>query len=358
MSKRRYALLFDLLVASLVIVGVMGTVWLYSEQPFPGPPPLVVIETSSMVHDDAPFGRIGTIDPGDIVIAKSIHGRGDIITRGGNHSGARFLGYKRYGDYGDVIIYKPLGRDDEVPIIHRAICWVEYDEENGTYTVEEYGIYNATSITIPELNLYNVRFSHSGFITKGDHNLYCDQDPLLKGNICPEPVKLEWIVGKAEGELPWFGSLKLLFEHLVDPYAHPLEVPNDSWICLSISIAFLIGIPLLLDIRDYLRERKGLGSQEGITDKMARNKIFREKILRNIVLVYWIILLPLLALYLRFTFLLIIPITIFLANIHLSSLVAEDGKRWGIDGYKRWALFTLLTGPVALSIYYFKIKTL
>ena len=246
-KKKIPPVVLDLGIAVGAVVIIMSALWIYSGQPFPGSPPLVVIESGSMMHDDHSFGRIGTIDPGDIVLAKAVHKRSDIATYGSKK-------YKRYGDYGDVIIYRPMGRKDQVPIIHRAICWVEYDEKNKTYTVEEYGIENATSITIPSLGLHNYKPHHSGFITKGDHNPYPDQYPGFA--ICREPVKMEWIIGKAEGELPWFGALKLLLSKNEYGEWGALEVPQDSWICLTISIIALLSIPLSLDIRDYLKNRK------------------------------------------------------------------------------------------------------
>lgn len=350
-AQKRLSTLIDFLIAISIIAGIMGTIWLYSDQPFPGSPPLVVIETGSMMHDDAPFGRIGTIDPGDIVIAKAVHSRGDIIT-----SAMHSAKCKKYGGYGDVIIYRPLGKEDEVPIIHRAICWVEYDEKSKTYTVEEYGIYNATSVTIPELDLYNVKFNHSGFITKGDHNSLCDQHPLLGNEICPEPVKLEWIVGRAEGELPWFGSLKLLFEHMRDPVNHPLEVPQDSWICLSISILILVIIPLSLDIRDYLREKRGIAPPERWIERLEKSAEKRKRILKRIAIAYWICFVPSLILFYFFSFMIIIPVTIILVNLYIASLILEDGRRWKVDKTKSWAILTCFTGPIALTFYYLKIK--
>ena len=236
-------------VSAVLILGiVMGGIWIYSGQSFPGSSPLVVIESGSMTHENEPFGGLGTIDPGDIVLAKAVHTRGDVITYASTKS------YRTYGDYGDVIIYKPLGRTDLTPIIHRAMCWVEYNADTDTYTVEEYNIINATSVTIPELHLYNYKPAHSGFITKGDHNLYPDQHP--DAQICREPVEVNWIIGKAQGELPWFGALKLMLSKNEEGGWGASEVPGDSWTCLIISIVILLSIPLSLDIRDYLRERK------------------------------------------------------------------------------------------------------
>ncbi|HID25519.1 MAG TPA: S26 family signal peptidase, partial [Thermoplasmata archaeon] len=259
------SIVVEIAVAVLILGGIMGSIWLYSGQPFPGSPPLVVIESGSMMHENEPFGRLGTIDPGDIVLAKAVHQRGDVITHGGKFGGAKFVGaegYKTYGDYGDVIIYKPMGRTDVLPIIHRAMCWIEYDENNGTYTVQEYGIRNASSVTIPELDLYGYQPHLSGFITKGDNNELPDQHPMAK--ICEQPVKLEWVIGKAQGELPWFGSLKLLFT------GNAGDVNQDTWICLALSIITLVSIPLSLDLQDYLREKKG---KKGMSMKGWRHKL-------------------------------------------------------------------------------------
>jgi signal peptidase len=99
------------------------------------------------------------------------------------------IDYKKYGDYGDVIIYKNVSNEY---IAHRTMCWVEYNEEYGTYSIDDYGMINVSKITIPELGLENYIPHNSGFITKGDNRPACDQP----NGVSSEPVKLEWIVGK------------------------------------------------------------------------------------------------------------------------------------------------------------------
>ena len=152
---------------------------------------MVAIESGSMMHNEEGFGRIGYIDAGDMVLLVKVNEKNDILTRGSNLGGEKAKGlggYQSYGDYGDVIIYKKYGRTDEDQIIHRAICWIEYDDIDNTYSVIEYGINGASSVTINELGLNNYKPTHSGFITQGDNpitNDRCDQ----AGGICSEPIK-------------------------------------------------------------------------------------------------------------------------------------------------------------------------
>ena len=135
--------------ALLVVSAVFMLTWVYTGNW----PPMVVIESGSMEHDDNPlypepgFTHIGAIDTGDLVLVKSA-GRDDIVT----YLAGKQQGYERYGDYGDVIIYYKNGlrgvcsagasldeaecnrQDGEwtpaTPVIHRAMAWVEV-RDNG-----------------------------------------------------------------------------------------------------------------------------------------------------------------------------------------------------------------------------------
>jgi len=170
-------------------------------------------------------------------------------------------GIQTYGDYGDVIIYRKYGRTDEDQIIHRAMCWVEMNED-GSFTVENYDLYNVNTITIPELGLNKYKPSHSGYITKGDNpvtNDRCDQ----AGGICSGPIKLDWVTGKARGELPWVGTVNLLFNDIINgafwnnrvqPTVY--NVPQDSMICLVLLIVVLISIPVSMDVYEWYRKNE------------------------------------------------------------------------------------------------------
>lgn len=256
-DNEKISLIRDIIVALMAVLLVLLILWIYTGQWFAAP--MVAIESGSMEHDDSPFGRYGTIDAGDMVLVQKVYIKNDLITRGGPFGGARekedpstFF----YGDWGDVVIYKPLGRDDVSQIIHRLMCWVDIEMYNDitTYTISEYGVFNSTSINIPELGLKNSKpsWDHSGYLTKGDNNNVIDQ----MSDICPQPLKLSWITGKARLEIPWLGTINLFFEDIMTGKNTVSNVHEDSLICLGIVIAILVSIPIILDIKDYLREKK------------------------------------------------------------------------------------------------------
>jgi len=260
-DNEKISIIRDIIVAFLVVLILLIILWSYTGQWFGAP--MVAIESGSMMHLDEGFGRIGYIDAGDMVLLVTVNEKNDILTRGSNLGGeeAKGLGgLQTYGDYGDVIIYKKYGKTDEDQIIHRAICWIEYSDDN-TYTVQEYGIEDANSITINELGLNNYRPSHSGFITQGDNpktNDRCDQ----AGGICSEPIKPDWITGKARFELPWIGTINLLFNDIIsgsfwnNNEITVFNVPTDCIISLVVLLIIIISIPIILDIYDYKKKKE------------------------------------------------------------------------------------------------------
>ena len=265
-DNEKISLIRDVAVALLAVLIILTGLWAYTGQWFGAP--MVAIESGSMMHLDEPFGRLGTIDAGDMVLLVKVDSRDDIVTRGSDYGGAyatKDPDHFFYGEYGDVIVYRknelcgPYSSEDE-QIIHRAMCWIEYNEEYSTYTVEEYALINQTSITIGELGLQNYKPPHSGFITKGDNpvtNTECDQS----GNICRVPIKMEWITGKARSELPWIGTINLFFNDIMSGSFFDgreitvYNVPTDSIICLVILLAVLISIPIILDVYDYYKSK-------------------------------------------------------------------------------------------------------
>jgi len=246
----------DIVVALIAVLIVLLLLWAYTGQWFAAP--MVAIESGSMEHpDNPPFGRIGTIDAGDMVLVQKVYSHKDIVTHGGELGGAQAKnGWRSYGDYGDVLIYKPLGREDTPQIIHRVMCWVEVDNSGNTtsYTIAEHGVFNEEELNIPELGLINKKpsWTHSGYLTKGDNNNVIDQI----SSICPQPLKLEWISGKARLEIPWLGTINLFFDDLLYGKNTVSNVHEDSLICLAILIALLISIPIILDIKDYFKEKR------------------------------------------------------------------------------------------------------
>jgi len=262
-ESEKVSLIRDILIAIFVVIIILLALWTYTGQWFSAP--MVAIESGSMTHLNEPFGRLGTINAGDMVLLVKVNGREEVVTRGSDYGGEMAkgeTGFQSYGDYGDVVIYRKYGRFDTDQIIHRARCWIDYNESLDVYTVEEYGLINVSSITIEELGLNGYQPSHSGFITQGDNpitNNRCDQ----AGGICDEPIKPEWITGKARSELPWIGTINLFFNDLVtgsfwnsNQEITVFNVPSDCIVCFVLLVVILISIPVTLDILDYYKKRQ------------------------------------------------------------------------------------------------------
>lgn len=280
-------ILKDVAISGAIVGGLLLVLYLFSGVW----PPMVVIESSSMMH--GADSQLGVIDTGDLTLVQKVSDRGDIVTyvEATCRTNPNY-GFKEYGDYGNVIVYRKNGKA-ETPVIHRAIAWIEYNAsasdpsrrffrgdipDIGVYNVSEYYV-NVTSYR-PENYLrqesmliqISAIFSatttstvpHSGFVTKGDHNIpYVDQWVLyLQGGIRVEPVKLEWIVGKAQGELPWFGIFKLWIT------GHDSRAfPPSSVRSLIITIIILVVVPIVMDyvIARWKRQKE--------TRKQARMKL-------------------------------------------------------------------------------------
>jgi signal peptidase len=249
----------DVVFAVVAVGVVIGSVFAYSGVW----PPMVVVESGSMMHDDSD-SAIGVIDTGDLTLTKKLSSERDLITY---QQGVR-LNYKTYGSYGDVIIYAKNGHFEQTPIIHRAITRLVLNGSNQFDLPEAfpplYGLSASDqSVAIGpvwtwdsqhpggrEVNLtLNMQrivsamngYLHGGFITKGDHNGQIDQGQLPSlppeghpGSGFVEPVMFDWAVGKAEGELPWFGLIKLWAGGARGP------LPPNSQVNLVIAIAVIL----------------------------------------------------------------------------------------------------------------------
>lgn len=276
--KSAIGIVRDIVIAAVIVLIVMGILYAYSGV---WPPP-VVIESQSMSHgqDWLPPSQIGVIDGGDMVIVKKASAESEIAT----YVQGEKSGYSTYGEYGDVIIYRPPAqvRYDQTPVIHRAVLRVQVNPSTGdtwdvpelgktntleTLTLDGYG-YNGVDIKISLSSLMNRfkatgRTPHGGFITMGDHNAalyrHGGHETDQEAGICPEPVEFDWIVGVARGELPWFGGLKLWVS------GNTLGVPENTWWCLGFAIAMIIVVPMALDyaIDRIRKKRKGSGRDDG-----------------------------------------------------------------------------------------------
>jgi signal peptidase I len=305
------AVVRDVALAAFGLGLILGALWAYTEQPFPHQAPLVVVESGSMMHgpqgpcldgrhgcsalDRTSFGRVGTIDPGDLVLVKRVREPHEIETAFG--TGDR----RAYGGHGDVIIFAPA--PDQTPIIHRAMLYIEAlpegcrphvepcryripaacDEETfAAHVVRSVGDWRDycagtdRPITLDlargglflRLEEYPCAQScgpfHSGFVTKGDNNPHEDSAAQHSPGVRSTAltcclVTIDQVVGKARGEIPWFGLIKLSvhgnerYRLGGDPTAAPqwtfvrATAPWDIWVSFFASMALLVSLPLLAD---------------------------------------------------------------------------------------------------------------
>ena len=169
----RDIILILLVVAGIGIVlfGVSGT-W----------PALVAVESGSMEPNLPTYSLVFVVDENRF---------GDWMTQDEAEAADT---HKVFNEYGDVIVYQPNGMKGVTPIIHRAIT---------TATKEEAQALGLTGDA-----------AHSRVMTKGDNeitNPYPDQFGSFPsyGISRMEPVKEEWIVGKAVFAIPLIGWVPL-----------------------------------------------------------------------------------------------------------------------------------------------------
>ncbi|MDD2472725.1 MULTISPECIES: S26 family signal peptidase [unclassified Methanoculleus] len=165
----------DLLWVVAVVGGIALLLYLFAGTW----PAVVTIESESMVPN---------MNVGDLVLVVDEDRFGSLTT----WAEGELTGYSSFGDYGNVIVYRPNGADSVHPIIHRAMTYVD------TAAVVESG-----------LGQY-YEDPHGGYITRGDNNPSIDQGNLrIAGVGVVEPVRKEWIVGKALFSVPLIGYLPL-----------------------------------------------------------------------------------------------------------------------------------------------------
>ncbi|MBN1678511.1 MAG: S26 family signal peptidase [Candidatus Thermoplasmatota archaeon] len=291
-SKRlSSALLFarDAGIALLLVVLILFMMYAYTGLW----PPLVVVESNSMMHGEDNTSHIGTIDTGDLVLVREVTRASEIET----YVDGVVSGHRSYGDYGDVVIYRPGGTETRTPIIHRAIIYLQFDptkdcyrsvslrdapEDKWSATDPQDTWDNLTSV----LRIYHVGWNDltvnvdiagliptqkNGFITKGDRNSNTDQ--MLAGG---GMVEVEWIVGKARGEIPWFGLLKLWTTDSLGSTA-----PENSVRNLWISMILIVVTPVAIDIGLTYKEKRAISrkpSKEQDSDAPYYKAVRREEV--------------------------------------------------------------------------------
>jgi len=269
----------DILTAVIIVGSVMGVLYLYCGVW----PPLVVVESRSMQHSNNE-AYIGVIDTGDIVAVKKPLSTADITT----YVKGRSTGYSTYGEFGDVIVYKKYGSDTETPVIHRAILYAVYDPSTGLFNVPElqeltYGKdwkRDGSSQSwkgISTLYLFDVGYGHknitinlasmerySGYVTMGDNaitNPSIDQVGIIPNKL----IKFEWIIGKATGELPWFGLIKVCLGGSSSDKMNCERAPQNAMQGLWVSIGILVAMPVVFDVSQKYMERRDEDLKKGIS---------------------------------------------------------------------------------------------
>ena len=270
-------------------------------------PPLVVVESSSMIHEEN--GEVGSIDAGDLILVMDTPYDSIITFAEASDRSNKYHGYETHGMEGDVIIYHKNG-DQGTPIIHRAILRVEpsqttspnrlaandsdycpnggtwdsaVEDEDGeigtcvlTWSVPGTNVTNSETITIrfdgytagyydckrmahanvePYLVVWNWQPKHSGIVTLGDNNqCSVDQGGLVvngssgihSASGVAGPVREDWLVGVAGGEIPWLGTVKLMLSGADSPGTQ--YVPGSSFLFLAMVIGGIIFAPVGLEV--------------------------------------------------------------------------------------------------------------
>ena len=268
-------------------------------------PPLVVVESDSMVHDEE-SGEVGSIDAGDLVLVHDQPGE-DVVTyaEASDPFNTRH-GYSSHGMEGVVIIYNKNGKES-TPIIHRAILeavpsqtstpaadgsctdsgvhdenlqicihtwdvpgttlrnvssisWEFNGNMTGMYDCQRNQEFNHGEVGLaPHLVVEDWKPTRAGFLTLGDNN-HCSVDQGWNGarggvqgasglyDLDGRPVGAvasEHLVGIAGAEIPWLGTIKLMMTGGDSPGTS--QVPSASWGWLFLSAAIVLLFPMVLE---------------------------------------------------------------------------------------------------------------
>jgi len=285
-----YGWIREILLAAGMILVLYGSLVLMTGSS----PPMVVVESQSMMTDDE--SHVGIIDPGDIILVTEPEKREVVTYAEAVEIGGQYHQYSTHGMPGDVIIYKKNGGND-TPVIHRAILFALANEtkpveNNGTciqgeldelfvasdgsigaciltWDVKGTSVLNVTSISM-NLTGYSCQPhgylmiqdwipEHEGFLTSGDNPRTngCTIDQLTAtgysgsgphyfglrdefGNPVTA-VRPQWVSGLAGPEVPWFGIVKLAASN------NSSQVTSDAWTSLLVSVVILLSSVMIIE---------------------------------------------------------------------------------------------------------------
>lgn len=285
----RYRLLTDVLGAIVIVLIVLAILAVVTAGAWP---PVLVVESGSMMHSlgDTSYGRLGTIDPGDIVLVRPLK-EGRVQTWAEN-------GPERYGRPGDVIVFAPDGNRANISVIHRAMAYVEVTRDaqrNPSYHLRwvdgQIVSFGREGIYFPPLGFdekagftpaQGYRPAYSGYITKGDNaflNPVTDQAGGVSAIVDPT-----WIEGRAVGELPWVGLGKLALQGRTNPAVAGWSrvgnafAPLELWSCFWVLLATVILVPLTIDTWRWHQHLRGERAREAaLLDENRRAREARRK---------------------------------------------------------------------------------
>jgi len=165
-------------------------------------PPLVAVESGSMEPHMTKGDLVFIVDEERYAAQSAVADTGVATVETANAAD----GYRKFGGYGDVIVYEPYGEERATPIIHRARFHVEEGENWVSAANPEY-LGNVDSCA--EVPRDMCPAPYDGFITKGDAVPTYDQVGSQS-----TIVKKEWIRGKAQVRIPLLGWIRLQFAQL------------------------------------------------------------------------------------------------------------------------------------------------
>ncbi len=256
----------DTLIVIAIVITIFASagagVYLYSG----ADSPFSVVISESMQHGSE--SRFGIIDPGDMVYVRSPSS----VEIQSYIEGAT-TGYRSFGEYGSVIIYDR--GPNQNPVIHRAILWLEYNDDTGRWTAPFLKQYNDYSVTTGDpdtgmtgmLTIDNIGYAEqtvqinlvllnheSGYLTKGDNpstNPVLDQSSDVARN---NPIGVDEIRSVPTTEMPALGSVKMYLQGQGD------RVPANSWAVLYAQLytvaMFFVVMMIVLDFMFILLEKR------------------------------------------------------------------------------------------------------
>lgn len=240
--------------------------------------PFSIVMSQSMQHDPDQ-STIGSIDTGDIVIVREP----DKVEIQSYIEGTQ-TGYRSFGDYGSVIIYDR--GNNQNPVIHRAILWLDYNAESDTWSAPSLDEYDGTwyfkyidasgeevivenefnnirgtlcfeGITVSKkdvsINLDSLEKS-SGFLTMGDNSI--SNPNFDQPSIIDHLVSYEDIRSVPVFEIPWLGTLKILING-----GDNLEYVPNSLPSFVMFFILIFGFLILLDAFTMFRNIRSMSER-------------------------------------------------------------------------------------------------